>query len=228
MTDRQENILTMWDTVDAVLTQYNETWEALVPFRAGAGRVRELRIAAIGASGRQMAKTTGATTDKKQAEAEAIAAGVQIAKNIQAWARSTGNDELYDTMNFDASELRDMRDTATADALRLIHATGNANETALTGFNVTRAGLAELLAKIVAYEGFLPRATVIVGDKKKAAADLKAIITEGQGILTDTLDNLIGNFSATAPDFAAAYRNAREIRDLGGRTGADAPPAPTQ
>jgi hypothetical protein len=214
MTTKQENVITMWNTTNSVLTTNNAVWTGLTAFNAAVVRFRsKLSTSAIYVA-TQQSKTQGVTTDKKTSRDLAIAQGVIISADIQAFAKVTNNNTLFMDMNFPKSTLEKLPDTTLVTTLQLIHTTATANLAALAGYGVVAATLTAYQTLIGNYNTYLAAPAARKATKKTATSNLASIIKDGNSEL-DTLDKLVGNFSVSNPDFVSTFKNARVIIDSG-------------
>jgi hypothetical protein len=204
----------MWNTVNSVLTTNNLIWTLLVAFNAAVVRFRsKLSTSAIYVA-TQQSKTKGVTTDKKTSRDLAIAQGVQISADIQAYAKVSNNNTLFADMNFPKTTLERLPDTTLVTTLQLIHTTTNGNLVALGGYGVTAVLLTAYQTLIGNFNTFVPAPTARKAAKKTATSNLSNVIKDGNSELA-TMDKLAGNFSTTNPDFVSSYKNSRQIIDAG-------------
>lgn len=231
MTYPPKDILTMWDRVNDVLTTGQDAWRADDAVCNAAFRFRLLRneiIDVIEAS--VLADVTGGTSltpvvtastegdplDNNAAKETAISTAIPIAGAIRQWAIKTDNDAIARNMEINAGEFQDMRDTYTADRLRLIHTTGVSNMGELARYGVAQPALDDLIAKIRAYEAVNPRSIAsrwTTGGVEGGEFD--EIIRDGMALLNDTLDPAVERLSGRSPGFVDAYKAARSGLDTG-------------
>lgn len=230
MTYPPKDILTMWDRVNEVLTTNQEAWSkddaicnAAFRFRLFRNEIIDVIEAAtvVDATGKAnpapvaTASTEGSPLDNNAAKEAAVAAALPIAGAIRQWAEKTDNDAIASNMNLNDGDLRDMRDTLTADRLRLIHTTGISNMGELARYGVGQPALADLMDKIRAYEMVNPRSIANRWTGENTGSDLSEIISEGMALLNDTLDPAVEGYSAVSPKFVEMYKGARAGMDLG-------------
>lgn len=230
MTYPPKDVLTMWDHVNEILTTDQDAWSADDAICNAAFRFRLLRneiidvieaasaADATGANGASASggaplptlSTEGTPIDNDVAKQSAVAAALPITQAIKHWAERTDNDAIARNMSLSARELQDMRDTMTADFLRLVHTTGVSNMGELARYGVAQPALDDLMEKIRAFEAVNPRA--IAGQLGAAGGEIGGfdeIIRDGMALLNDTLDPAVERLSAAAPGFVDAYKAAR-------------------
>ena len=122
------------------------------------------------------------------------------------------------------------RDTASATKCQGVLAAATEAGTALADHLAgTPAKLADLEAKITAYQGSLAKPADARKLTKAATDSLKADSARARELLTEHLDRLILQFETTAPDFYQDYWSARTPPAAAAThaTAEPTPPAPT-
>ena len=233
MTYPPKDVFTMWDRVNEVLSTGQDIWKDDQAICNATIRLRLLRneiidvieattvAEAVGTKSTArvpafVASSEGAPIDNDAAKAEAVNAALPIATAIREWAIKTDNDAIALSMDINAADLQNMRDTLTADRLRLIHTTGVSNMGELTRYGVAQPALDDLLGKIRAYEAVNPRS--ISGGWSALGSeggDFDEIIRDGMELLDQTLDPAVERLSGTSPGFVDAYKAARSGMETG-------------
>jgi hypothetical protein len=230
MTYPPKDVFTMWDRVNDVLTAGADVWstddaicKAVFRFRLLRNEIIDVVEAATVADaiGTTRAPITtlsseGTLVDNDVAKQSAVTAALPIAQAIRNWAERTDNDAIARNMSLDSAELQDMRDTMTADYLRLVHTTGVSNMGELGSYGVAQPALDDLMGKIRAFESVNPRAVaghLDAGGVEGGAFD--EIIRDGMALLNDTLDPAVERLSGNSPGFVEAYKAARSGMDTG-------------
>jgi hypothetical protein len=214
MTKKQENTVSMWSVVDDTLTTNNAIWITLLAFKNAVIKFRAARTALSATSSKQQKQTKGVAADKKALKTIAVDKAVQAALNIQAYAKDNNNNTLWEEMKIPNYKIMRSRDELSITILNNIHK-ASAPIPTIADYGNTTATQTALRAAIDAYALQVPKPREAIVDKKTATTNLAAIIKDGNAALA-TLDNLIGNFAATAPDFVTTFTSARIITDLTG------------
>ena len=223
MNDRQENKLTMYETVQETMAA-NVTITAAVPAIAPA-------VAALGAeittiqtlSQTQKQPTKGATKSKSQLRGAMADAAVPVASALKALASATGNAELAAQANFTRTDFVFSRDTVAPDNAVIVKNLAIANLAALANYGAVQSDIDALAAAITAYNASITRPRQVVTLTKAATKQLEEAFARADVILNDQLDNLIEKFRLTQPAFYLAFQSARVIVDTASPPG----PAPT-
>lgn len=214
----------MWDRVSDVLTSNQHVWtsdeavcSAAFRFRLLRNEIIEVTRAASGieTTGREpvviVASTDAVPLDSNAAREAAIAVALPIADAVRRWAEHTDNDAIARNVDLGADGLRD---TLTADRLRLLHTIGVSNMGELARYGVAQPALDDLMEKIRAFEAVNPRTIANQADVGGGeAGGFDEIIRDGMALLNDTLDPAVERHSATSPDFVDAYKAARSGMD---------------
>ena len=233
MTYPPKDIFTMWDRVNEVLTTNGDAWKdddavcnAVARFRLLRNEIIDIVEAAAvadatgaknsGSAPATVLSTEGIPADNDAAKEAAVAAALPIAGAIREWAIKTDNDSIARNMDLNAADLQNMRDTLTADRLRLIHTTGVSNMGELARYGVAQPALDDLMGKIRAYEAVNPRS--ISGGWTALSTEggaLDEIIRDGMALLDEKLDPAVEGLSSSAPEFADMYKAARSGMEMG-------------
>jgi hypothetical protein len=174
------------------------------------------KIALIQATeNRQQRTTKGVTTNKKNKKLLLIEKALVVAGGILSVAQETNDTELFELVNFTASELEHIGDTLLLDRVTLILDTGNANAAAILPKGITAVILGELQTMVTEYETVVVSPRDLIVDKKTATAQLKVLFLDTDALLKDNLDRLMMQFKTSDNEFFRKYFNGREIIDLG-------------
>ena len=215
MNSKQENKLSMYLGEKKILTDYNATWVAIPGFATVVSTFIS-KIALIQATeNRQQRTTKGVTTNKKNKKLLLIEKALVVAGGILSVAQETNDTELFELVNFTASELEHIGDTLLLDRATLILDTGNANAAAILPKGITAVILGELQTMVTEYETVVVSPRDLIVDKKTATAQLKVLFLDTDALLKDNLDRLMMQFKTSNNEFFRKYFNGREIIDLG-------------
>ena len=215
MNSKQENKLSMYLGEKKILTDYNATWVAIPGF-ANVVTTFFSKIALIQATeNRQQRTTKGVTTNKKNKKLLLIEKALVVAGGILSVAQDTNDSELFELVNFTASELEHLGDTLLLDRVTLILDTGNANAATILPKGITAVILGELQTMLTEYETVVVSPRDLIVDKKTATAQLKVMFLDTDALLKDNLDRLMMQFKTSNNEFFRKYFNGREIIDLG-------------
>lgn len=194
----EENI-SIISTYPALLAAYNE-FKALVDNITAAAPLSAVI-------------TTGITADKLVSKTDLSQMTATIAGQIYAYAAKTENNQLRDSVDFSASQLRKLKDGEIAVRCQTIHDLGVANKGALTDYGVTDAKLTALQTAINNFAQNAQKPRSAITDRATVKANIRNYFAQADAILDDQMDKLVETLSADHPDFVSTYKNARIIVD---------------
>lgn len=222
MNQRDENFVTMCRAVQAVLTAQTAVWETNNAFKNLVLKYDELLDDVANATVNSEIVSTGATTDKANAERAAIKMTVNLAKRASVYALEEGNVELHDQLRVTKSTLERRPDTMTLAKMRDIHNRLTAVVADLADYGVLPADLTAMDGLINAYEAIIVRPrTLIVERKGYNQNTIPELLAEVRVVLYK-MDSMINLYEGEA--LKQQYKDARIIIDLGG--GSDVPVEP--
>jgi hypothetical protein len=218
MNAKQENKVSMYSAVDAVLSENQNVWQtlpafaaAVTGFRNGVANIQTLAQA-------RNSSTKGVTADKQSKRETMEAAALEVAGAVAAFASDTGNRELQAKADFSDSDLRRARDTEITTICQGIHDEANAVVANLADYGVVAQTLTDLQAKINAYNSSVGKPASAKSNVQAAGASLDSAIADVDKVLDEKLDKLATKFRTSQRGFFDAYSAARSIVDNpGGR-----------
>ncbi|MCG3167393.1 MAG: hypothetical protein POELPBGB_03183 [Bacteroidia bacterium] len=205
----------MYLAVRKLLNDNNIVWAAITGF-ASVVTLFFSKITLIqNTENRQQRTTKGVTGDKKVKKAALIEKMLVVSGGIQSFANDTGNQELYELVNFTSSDLEKVGDSLLIDRANLILTTGNTHAADILPKGITAIILGELQTLITEYDELAPSPRNLISNKKTATEQLVTLFGETDELLKKNLDKLMMQFKASNPEFYIDYFNNREIIDLG-------------
>src|SRR5437868_7351417 len=151
MTDHQSNSLSMSEAVQEVLNANSVIVQTIPAFQTAKNELDSTLITINDAAETQTKKTTGNAEDKQKARNEAIDAALAIIGPATSYARTVGNNTLFQTINYNRSDFRKIRHTTTINTLKVIRNTVEVNAAALVDYGITAEQIADFTALINAY-----------------------------------------------------------------------------
>lgn len=210
MTQQQENVLSMWNTAEAVLMTNEAVWRNLMAFSAAADRFHTIHLELNPNARVQKAAITGITLDKQMLRRQLTDQVIQLAANMQVYATVEQNHTLRDQVSFRPTHFDRMRDSMLPIVVRSLLDTAQLHSAALTDYGVTEAKRTQVEQALSQYENMSTAPRVAIGARKTARSGIAQQIKEGNAQL-ELLDKLVGNFAADHPEFVAAFRSARLV-----------------
>lgn len=212
----------LWASKKPLLAAYNET-------AANGASLEALRLV-------QTTARQGVALNKKDIGNAMIAAAVETAGQLCAYAAAAGDAELLAFSDLEATNFTELEDSAMDDLALEIHKRAKAlldahtttpppaDKPNFTDYEVTAASLLLLNNLVAAYAAVVnsPRAaTVKIGSAKEA---IDALIDRQRQLFERQFDKLMKPFEKKSPEFFAAYTKSRLIVDKAA-THAKKPPA---
>ena len=137
----------------------------------------------------------------------------EIAGSLYAFADVTKDETLKQEANFSQTKLIQTRDDQLAPICQNIHDRCQTNIALLGDYGVTAAKLADLQTAINNYLVDVPKPRTALSIRKTQNANLAELFRQGDAILNEQMDKLVGAFRAAHPDFVATYESTRIIVD---------------
>ena len=210
MTQRQEDILSMWNTTQAILMANETVWRSLNAFSTAADRFYAIHLEIDPNARIQQSAITGITLDKQALRRQLTAQVVQLAANMQAYAMVVQNNTLLDQVKFSPTHFDRLRDSMLPIMVRSLRETALVQGTALADYGITEATLTSLEQALEQYENMNAAPRVAIGTRKAAGTGIVQQIRQGN-LQLELMDKLAGNFSTGHPEFVAAFLSARTV-----------------
>jgi len=156
---------------------------------------------------------TGITADKAYLKQSLCELAADITGMIYAYAAENSNNTLKQEVNFSLSKLQRMRDGEIAPTCQIIHNRGVEFKTELDDYGVNPTLLTALQTAIDDYTSAIPRTRNAIGKRKTRREILNQLFKEMDKILNERMDNLMGKFRTSNPEFYETYFNLREVTD---------------
>ena len=216
MTDRQEDKITMWTTVNAVLENYPEVWSTLDGFANAANAFFIIREEIDPSASLQKSPNKGYTEAKHISGNDLISFSYQMALNIKSYAMNAKDFVLTKQYQYSLSDFNKFRDNELPTMVKDMVNKAKELDKALNAYGVTVAEIEELNNALKEYNVTNPAVAIAKGQSKQATVNIAKKLAEGTEQL-ELMDNLAGNFNKKNPEFVAAFRNARIVIKRGSR-----------
>jgi hypothetical protein len=160
--------------------------------------------------------TTGVTIDTNLLRKTMTGMAFKCARGTLGYANSVNNNTLKALVNFSESELNKIVKEDVDDTCQGIHDAANDNAAAVLNYNVTATDITDLQAAIDIYRlaSQNPRQAKIT--KAQANEQASNMVREGiRDLLAGQMDVMVDTLKLTNNEHWKAYRQAREIINLG-------------
>lgn len=209
------NKLNAYQTVAAVLADYEATWQGL-PALVAAATALNANIAEIHALAQAQASREGVANEKSYALAALGDVAFEVGAAVHAYAVVAGELALEGRVDFSRSLIVRGRASSVLARTRDILAAATEQLANLADYGVTQAQLTDFEAKIDAFEAAHTKPRQQVTKASVATRSLEVRFRATDAILSKRLDKLVVRFKASAPAFYKNYQAARTIVDIPG------------
>ncbi len=216
MNYRQENTLTMFNTVLAVCSQ-NSAIIALIAALNNVFALFTTKCLAINDISKvQLLHIKGKTTEKANLKSALALRASIVARVIRAYATSIQNDVLRNEIDYTESVLLKQRDITIQLNAQMIFDRATTHLAALAPFGITAAVMTDLDTAIGDYQAHQTSPTVARDYRAVATTELDLLISETSDLLRFQMDDIMQLLRLTEPSFFRLYTNARRTYDLHG------------
>lgn len=163
--------------------------------------------------------TKGVTLDTNAIRKEMTALALKCANATLAFANSTNNNTLAALVNFSESQLNRTKKEDVDDVCQGIHDATDANSAGAINFGVVASDITDLQAAIDLYRTASQNPRQAIISKTQAIRQVGEMIREViDDLLIKQLDKMVNTLKVSNKNFFDAYKQSREIIDLGTTT----------
>ena len=218
MNDFQENHLSMFSTVVAVMDQHMSLITPITAldssyaaFKLLAGDINDVLL-------KHQLHITGVTEDKAVLKRKLASTAAIVAALTKAYAVSINDNTLKQSVNYSESDLFYSRDVTIQLDVQNIYNIANTHLAALAAYGVTPAIMTLFGTTIFDYQQKMQAPTVARDERAVATENVALLIGAANELLINQIDHSMKIFKISEPDFYKLYRKARKIIDLGGKS----------
>jgi hypothetical protein len=209
MNKKQENKLSMYFAVEAIVQKHQSVWSGLIAFGDGFQRfqtsVQEIEAKRI----MQEMNREGIVKDKEAARVNLMTQALEVSRAVVAYATVGGDLTMAERLRFTVTDFSHGRDTGFLDNGRLVLQEATLLAPFLGNYGVTSQRLGELNAAVQLYEGLVSGPRVGAVEQGQATAELMRLFGVASGILRTELDGLVLQFRGS--EFLIEYKRGRKI-----------------
>jgi len=214
MTDREENKLSMYQTVLKFMDK-NAAKLDVIPAMA---MLREKLRTAVGVIHKRNAEhrnaAKGATNAKATAEEHLADEATALAGMCATYASVQGDDRLEARTTITMSDLRDMRDTELSNWSRSLYDVITEHQADLVEYGLTEGMASDFLNLLDVYDNARDGRDEATAEQVAARQGLTAAFRIVDHILYKQIDRLMERFRTTDPKLYNGYQAARVIKDI--------------
>lgn len=208
MTSKDENYLSMTQTVSQTLARHESVWGTNARFKREVDTLNQLIKELLDKSQQSNIVTTGATSDKADAALALYEKVVNLGKRASIYALDNNNQELHDSLRISKGALSNMHDNNSLAKAKYILAQLSNDIAELADYGITEAEITELQERIDTFESIINRPRNMIVERK-GHNDTIPQLMKGLRESIYRLDSLINIFADTAAE--TDYKNARVV-----------------
>lgn len=218
MNNRQNNLLSMYRTVNAVCMANGLSLAKVKAFDDAFNLLKAKLAEILAVANQQMEVLTGIAEDKQVQKRELAKIAAMIAGVVKGFALGNSNLQLAAEVNFSESGLASMKEEDLLSNAKNIHGKATGNLIALGDFGINQTLLDQLDTSITAFADIKPAPASAKVTKEALTDKLNVLFDEANVILKEQMDNTGKIFSVLDANFYELYKGSRKIIDRGGRT----------
>lgn len=219
MNRNQKNKLAMYGNVQSVMGENESSFTSVPALMETYRSFRTIITAIAGRRTTQEEKTTGVTLQKENTQRAMAKHALVLAGAVRALASKKNDRTLYQNMKYSLSELLRIEDITSRDRCQYIYDTALKHAADLAAFGIQKTHFSRLKTNIAEFDRLISARGLTSTDQQVATKTLKELFSLADQTLKDQVDGMMLQFEESHPDFYKAYRNARQIADLGGSRG---------
>lgn len=201
----------MYQVVINILEAFITIWSAYVPISDAVTEFKDDVAEIDETKEKQQQLLHGYTVNKRNKKRDMATKGIIICKKVRAYAADTGDTILFGKMKISFTKLFNKKDTESTGFAELIYESANAMSAAdKTKYEITAGELTDFRDAIDTFVN-VPSPAQAKAIRKQLTEAIPGLFTKTTTVLKEKVDNLMGNFQLSNPDFYAQYFNARRI-----------------
>jgi len=217
MTQRQHNVLNMYNAVLQYLDENSGIWSDITPVADKQAQLQTLINSISSKSEEQQGRSSGGyTAAKNVAMDNMVDLAYKLALKVKGYAKKTGDEVLLQWVDFSMSKLGTGTSTEVINRCKLITSAAEKNLAALADYKVTEADLTALHDAINNAVPKKAERDSVNAARRGVTLSLPTLFSQA-GKEANNLDDLMKGLIANE-DFVTGYFAARRINDMrGGR-----------
>ncbi len=213
MNKRQEAYSSMAHKVIGEMNRHKDIWKSNKVISGTVEKINGLFKEIETTNARQNQSTKGASQKKREYRKQLDNTTNSFLGIFRSYAKTTGNDELYENSNKTISEIKSIKDTEIIILVNTTKDYATKHLRNLKDYGMTQKMIANYENSADGYVEYLTRPQEIQAEKKTATTELKELFKQLDIQLTEYLDNHMMQFIIKEPQFYKDYENARIIYD---------------
>lgn len=165
----------------------------------------------------QLRNITGITIDKKECRAKLINSLLRVSAMVKSYAANTNDLDLYATVNYTYSALRNMGGEVMYEAAMIVYKLAEVNAAELIPYGCQLNTLADLADEIAKYKALVAAPDEAIKMRKTYTSYITKIDKQIRKMLKTGVDNGMVVLGSLKPDIYEKYKAVRRIYNRRGR-----------
>ena len=213
MNRKQEAYNSMAHKTIGETKRHNDIWKGNKIFVGTVTKTEELFTEIEKTNARQNKKTEGLTQKKNEYRKKLDITTDVFLGIFRSYAKTTGDDELYQNSDKSISEIKKIKDTEIMVLVNTVKTYATDNQKKLRDYGITEPMIADYGKEADGFINYLTAPQEIIAERKTATKHLKELFKQLDEQLTEYLDNHMMQYKTKEPQFYSDYENARIIYD---------------
>jgi len=211
-----QNHSKVFTSVLLVMTTNSAKWSTILPMQTVVNGLKGTNASIFTVGQVQKQSSKGITIDKKALRVLITGKAVTIIGGLQALALATGNNQLYNDVNFTESDLNKMSAINFYNTVEVVLTNANLYITDLPTYNVPATVVTSTTTDNAAYLVIMPQTRDTIKIVKNATKQLGELVKKGMMQL-ELLGKFMLTFKTSEPAFYAAVKDAMKMVNEGTR-----------
>jgi len=213
MNKTQEAYNSMAHKTIGELQRHSDIWTGNTIITNTVATINQIFVEIDETNARQNRKSTG-LTQKKNEFREQLNNTTDVFLGIfRSYAKTIGDDELYENSNMSISEIKKIKDTEIMVTVNTAKTYATDHLLDLANYGMNQTMITDYQTQADGFVEYLTKPQEIIAERKTATAHLKVLLKQLDEQLTEYLDNHMMQYKTTQPQFYHDYENARIIFD---------------
>jgi hypothetical protein len=214
MTKREENIFSMYNAVDSLLTSSSDAVSSIPVLQNAHDEFTNLLSQIEAKNNEYINMTAGKTDDKDDKEETMINSAMRTASALSVYGRINSLPDMTSRNSIAISTFKRMRDNDLLGKAKQIHSDAAGIADQLADYGITPEDLTAFNDAISAYESAMDSKESSFAERSAARQALSELFDDADSVLKDKLDNMMELFANSNSEFYNQYQSARVIKDL--------------
>lgn len=211
-----QNHSKVFTSVLLVMTDNSALWSTIIPMQSVVNGLKGTNASIFTVGQVQKQSSKGISIAKKALRVLITGKAITIIGGLQALALATGNNQLFDDVNYNESELNQMSAINFYNTVEVVLTNANLYIADLPSYNVPAIVVTSTTTDNAAYLVIMPKTRDTIQVVKNATKQLSELVKKGMTQLA-VLEKFMLTFKTSEPKFFASVKNAMKLVNDGTR-----------